>query len=139
MQLLRGLPRTSEWLFPTAEGKSTLILKKGPTDDKDVLVWKWTRGEATESAAFGDPGESDGYSLCLYADADGSPELRSDLSHFGKYCRRPRTGDRESVLRLYSRHRLVDVPTLLNATQHLESVRRRQVPHRNPRQWKACE
>jgi hypothetical protein len=53
---------------PIQAGKSKLLLKDKSPDDGDILIWKWTKGEATSKAEFGDPTASDGYALCVYED-----------------------------------------------------------------------
>jgi hypothetical protein len=74
-QLYR-LPTRAVTVCPTASlscrsaGKSTLLFKKGKTSAKDQLVWKWTKGQSTTQAEFGDPVHADGFTLCIYT---GSP------------------------------------------------------------------
>jgi 6-phosphogluconolactonase (cycloisomerase 2 family) len=55
---------------PAVGQKALLLLKDQDPDDKDQLVWKWIKGEATTKPDFGDPDGSDEYGLCLY-DAAG--------------------------------------------------------------------
>jgi cysteine-rich repeat protein len=55
---------------PISPGKSLLQLKNRVPDSKDSLIWKWTKGETTPLADFGDPSGSDAYRLCVY-DATG--------------------------------------------------------------------
>jgi hypothetical protein len=57
---------------PSEPGKSQLSMKKGATDAKDSLSWKWSKGSATTLADFGDPTRTDGYALCIY---DGASSL----------------------------------------------------------------
>ena len=60
---------------PLAAKKAKLILKqKGGSHDK--LAWKWTKGEATAIADFGDPVHSTSYTLCIYDETDGVPALK---------------------------------------------------------------
>jgi hypothetical protein len=53
-------------------GKSQLTMKKGTTEAKDSLSWKWSKGSETLLDAFGDPTRTDGYALCIY---DGGSTL----------------------------------------------------------------
>jgi hypothetical protein len=57
---------------PSVPGKSQLTMKKGATEAKDSLSWKWSKGSETTLDAFGDPTRTDGYALCLY---DGGSSL----------------------------------------------------------------
>ncbi len=56
------------------DNKSLLLLKDkgGPTDK---LIFKWIKGEATDASAFGDPVNSTSYTLCVYDEIAGNPEL----------------------------------------------------------------
>ena len=47
--------------------QSLLLLGDRDDDARDKLLWKWTRGEATAVADFGDPTAATAYALCLYA------------------------------------------------------------------------
>lgn len=59
-------PRTACKL-PTLARKSVLQFKdKPPPDTADQVVYKWSKGEATQTADFGDPLTSDGYALCIF-------------------------------------------------------------------------
>jgi hypothetical protein len=52
---------------PTLAAKSKLwLVDAAPPDDGDRLVWRWTRGEATLKADYGDPLTTDTVELCLY-------------------------------------------------------------------------
>jgi cysteine-rich repeat protein len=55
---------------PVVTGKSTLTLRDAEDDAKDLLVWRWRRGQATRKREFGDPPADTAYALCLY-DASG--------------------------------------------------------------------
>jgi hypothetical protein len=55
---------------PIAAEKASLQLADRAPDDKDRLVWRWTKGAATDLASLGDPRATDDYALCLY-DAAG--------------------------------------------------------------------
>lgn len=51
----------------------SLLLVKGPGDAaKERFIWKWTRGEPTVTAEFGDPTTSTEYVLCLYGGTAGA-------------------------------------------------------------------
>jgi hypothetical protein len=45
----------------------SLLLVKDKGGPRDKMVWKWTKGESTSQAEFGDPTNATQYSLCLYA------------------------------------------------------------------------
>lgn len=45
---------------------STLQLRDVAADQKDAVVWKWLKGDATSAADFGTPTDATRYSLCLY-------------------------------------------------------------------------
>jgi hypothetical protein len=51
---------------PLEAGKSKLTLKDKTPDTSDGLSWKWTKGEITAKADFGDPTSTTDYELCLY-------------------------------------------------------------------------
>jgi hypothetical protein len=62
-------PTPSVCRTPTAPRKAKLQLKNVSSDQtKNKLAWKWTKGAATPKADFGDPLQTDGYTLCLYED-----------------------------------------------------------------------
>ena len=48
-------------------GKSLLIIKNKDDDNKDKIIWKYIRGEATTQSDFADPTASADYALCIYA------------------------------------------------------------------------
>jgi hypothetical protein len=60
---------------PEAANKARLLIRdKGGARDK--LVWRWSKGEQTNSADFGNPsGSSTEYTLCLYGQASGTTAL----------------------------------------------------------------
>src|SRR5262245_21126296 len=60
---------------PRAEKKAKLILKR-KDGEHDKLVWKWSKGEATTLADFGDPVHSTTYTLCVYDQSGGVPALK---------------------------------------------------------------
>lgn len=58
---------------PLAAGKALLVLKGG---GRGKLAWKWSKGESTSSADFGDPPSSDTiYALCVYGQVAGTAQL----------------------------------------------------------------
>jgi hypothetical protein len=59
-------PAPSACRQPLEAGKSKLTLKDKTPDTSDGLNWKWTKGEITAKADFGDPTSSTDYELCLY-------------------------------------------------------------------------
>jgi Trypsin/Bacterial pre-peptidase C-terminal domain len=48
-------------------GRSLLLLHDDAANDRDRLVWRWTKGQATDPALLGNPLVSTDYTLCLYA------------------------------------------------------------------------
>jgi hypothetical protein len=50
--------------------KALLLLKDNADDGRDLMLWKWLKGGATDTSEFGDPLATDGYELCVY-DAGG--------------------------------------------------------------------
>ena len=60
---------------PLAANKALLLLKdKGGARDK--LAWKWSKGEATTNADFGNPQSGDTeYTLCVYGQVAGTAQL----------------------------------------------------------------
>jgi hypothetical protein len=64
---------------PRGALKSTLVIKNKTPDTGDSLVWKWTKGAATDAGDFGNPLGGDGYVLCVYGDTDATPKLWSEV------------------------------------------------------------
>ena len=60
---------------PYMERKSKLQLKNSSLDSKDKLVWKWSKGGATTTAAMGDPLATTEYALCMWDEEGGVPVL----------------------------------------------------------------
>jgi cysteine-rich repeat protein len=55
----------------------SVVVKRGTTSSRDLLTWKWAKGDATTLADFGDPvGGATDYTLCLYDATAGTPSLR---------------------------------------------------------------
>ena len=46
---------------------------------RDSLTWTWKKGEATESADFGDPSATTRYAVCLYDAIENEPRLVSAI------------------------------------------------------------
>ncbi len=65
---------------PIAANRSTLAIKDRPGDKRDLLTWKWTKGEATLKSEFGDPTTDTGYVLCIYDETGGVPSRVLALS-----------------------------------------------------------
>ena len=49
-------------------GKSKLLIKDKSPNSGDTILWKWTKGAATDLADFGDPTSTADYALCVYED-----------------------------------------------------------------------
>jgi hypothetical protein len=60
---------------PFVPFKARLLLKDNDDDAKDKLLWKWLKGERTEFGDFGDPVNTDDYTLCVYESSGGSPSV----------------------------------------------------------------
>ena len=58
--------------------KSSLMIKN-PSGDKDKLVWKWLKGDATTLAEFGSPTTTTEYALCVYAGTSAAPILEAEV------------------------------------------------------------
>ncbi len=64
---------------PVGIGKSLLAVKEKTTNDKDVLSWKWTNGQATPASAYGHPDINVDYAVCLYDEVGGAPKLKMSV------------------------------------------------------------
>ena len=53
-------------------GKGSLKIKNSADDSKDAIVFKWTRGEATSPAEFGNPFTTTPQSICIWAGPEES-------------------------------------------------------------------
>jgi cysteine-rich repeat protein len=71
---------------PTLAEKSLILLKNNADDGADKLVWKWTFGEATPVADYGDPTATASYLLCLYDMSGGSQPLLTFAAPSGGSC-----------------------------------------------------
>jgi hypothetical protein len=68
---------------PTEDEKALLQVKDKSPDTKDLLVWKWTKGEATAQADFGAPATTDAVRLCVY---DGGELIAGAVAPGGGLC-----------------------------------------------------
>src|SRR5262249_24294905 len=66
--------------------KSLLLLRDRTPDTRDLLLWRWSRGEQTLLGEFGSPTASTGYTLCVYdQSAQPQPGLRARVPG-GGFC-----------------------------------------------------
>ena len=65
---------------PTAPGNAPLKLTRTSTHERDILLWKWMPGAATDLADFGDPVTGTDYTLCIYDETADTPSLRLAVS-----------------------------------------------------------
>jgi hypothetical protein len=72
-----GATPQTECRTPSRTGSAALLIKAGTSAEKNLLVWKWTKGPATTKADFGDPTTTDTYRLCIY---DGASQLISSAT-----------------------------------------------------------
>jgi cysteine-rich repeat protein len=75
--------------------KSLLVIKDVDDDSKDKLIWKWSKGEATEQADFGDPTAATYYEFCVYAGT--ATALVADAQVTGPWSAIGTTGYKYSV------------------------------------------
>ena len=62
---------------PAAAGKASLLIEDKTPDDKDRLIWRWSKGSVTAKADFGTPLTTTNYQLCIY---NGVPSLMLDAT-----------------------------------------------------------
>jgi CSLREA domain-containing protein len=74
--------------IPAVRHASLLGWRDGLGTSQNRLVWKWLKGTATESAAFGDPTATTGYQLCVH-DGAGNTVLEREISAAGTCDGRP--------------------------------------------------
>jgi len=73
------------------------MLRDRTPDTRDLLAWKWLKGDATSVAAFGDPTSTTAYAVCLYDETAGAPTLVQSIAIppgglcAGQACWKPRT------------------------------------------------
>ncbi len=60
---------------PTFPLRSQLLIKDNATDKKDLVTWKWIKGEETLAAAFGDPTSTTEYDLCIFDESAPTTSL----------------------------------------------------------------
>jgi hypothetical protein len=71
---------------PIAPGGARLVLKQGPTDATDTLMWKWNKGEATSAEDLGDPTTSSHYAFCFYDASAAIQPLLAALAPAAGQC-----------------------------------------------------
>jgi len=71
---------------PIEIGKSLLKIKEGKDDNKDQLLWKWNKGEATTLADYDDPTAGDSYVVCVYDGSGGTQPLLALAVPAGGSC-----------------------------------------------------
>lgn len=74
-------PRT-DCKTPTLTRASQMQIGIGTQTTHGLLTWKWTKGQGTTLADFGNPIATDDYSLCVYDDS-GSTILRATIPSGG--------------------------------------------------------
>lgn len=47
--------------------KSVMVIRDNPNNDRDRLIWRWTRGQSTDFADYGNPATTSKYNFCVYA------------------------------------------------------------------------
>jgi len=55
--------------FAPGEGKALLLMKDDAQAKKDLVGWKWLKGEVITKAEFGNPVTDDSLALCVYHDS----------------------------------------------------------------------
>jgi len=55
---------------PTAAPGAVFLVKNNSPDNRDLLLWKWLKGESTVAADFGDPTTSTDVRLCVFDDGE---------------------------------------------------------------------
>jgi hypothetical protein len=58
---------------PTVTRASQLQIAIGTQTTRGLLSWKWTKGQATTLADFGNPLAADDYTLCVYDESGPAP------------------------------------------------------------------
>ena len=67
-------PRTG-CRVPSQPGKAQVALRNSLRNTSDSLTWTWAKGSLTNASDFGDPVNTDDYTLCIYQDATDAPEI----------------------------------------------------------------
>jgi len=60
-------------------GKGSVSLTDKIPNSKDKVTWKWLKGEQVDLVDFGDPQNTDEYTLCIYDNIADVPSLKSEL------------------------------------------------------------
>ena len=69
-----------------APSKSSIVFTDNADSRRDKLVWRWTRGAATDLMAFGDPVNGTSYALCVYDTSGASQPLLGLGAPGGQTC-----------------------------------------------------
>lgn len=69
------VPAPRAGCFRSVSPATTLTLRNASSPEKDIVVWRWRRGEGTALADLGDPSQSIAYALCIYDESGPSPAL----------------------------------------------------------------
>jgi len=89
----KATPYFEKLVFPASgSAGGGFITKRGTTSRRNQLTRKWSQGDATTLADFGDPvGGTTSYTLCLCDTSGGTPSLRlrAALPSGGTCGRRP--------------------------------------------------
>ncbi len=59
--------------------RSGLVARDKASDQKDALIWRWTRGESTTPEDFADPTTTANYGICVYQGSGGSEFLQIEI------------------------------------------------------------
>jgi hypothetical protein len=77
-------------LAPTLSQKTRLQIKNKTPDTKDLLVWKWLKGQATTLPQLGSPTTTTGYTLCMWdQSANPQPIFRAQIAPGGTCATKP--------------------------------------------------
>jgi cysteine-rich repeat protein/parallel beta-helix repeat protein len=74
-------------LLPVKPAASLLLIKDSWADRRDKLLWKWSKGQATELSMLGDPRWQGGYDLCVYGTSAEAPLVYEAAIKGGGICR----------------------------------------------------
>jgi hypothetical protein len=77
-------------LVPTLSAKARLQIKNTTPDTKDIMIWKWMKGQAVTLPQLGTPTASTGYTLCMWdQSANPQPIFRSQIAPGGTCSGKP--------------------------------------------------
>jgi hypothetical protein len=62
-------------VVPIQSAKAYLLIKDKDPDKNDQLLWKWLKGQITLPESFGDPLNTDAYTLCIYDESAATPSV----------------------------------------------------------------